>query len=223
MSAPASVKVAICIPSGSEWKADFALSLLYMKEQAAKDGIEAIILNARGSILPRSRHDLVRLALARGSTHVLFLDCDMSFPMNTLTRLLAHGQAVVGAICPMRRLHPESNCMASVHSDARTAPAQGGLTEVGAIGTAILLIEARVFQKLPTPWFMFGFSAAHDSYCGEDTWLCTRIREVTGESIFADLSFSYEVAHVGDHAFVFDGADPDLVTRTTAALKRPGT
>lgn len=209
---PSPAKVAICIPSGDDWSADFALSLLDMKEQAMRDGIEAIVLNVRGSILPRSRHDLVRIALAKGATHVLFMDSDIKFPPDTLTRLLAHGKAVVGAICPMRRLNPESNCLSSLAHDVRIPPdPAAGLVKVAAVGTGIMLLQADLFRQIPPPWFLFGFSQAHDSYCGEDVFLCVRIMEVTGQPIYADLSFSHQVAHVGAHRYAFDGAQLEPV------------
>lgn len=62
-------------------------------------------------------------------------------------------------------------------------PADPGLVEVEAAGTAGMLIRRHVLEKLPTPIFEAGRIKPNE--LGEDLWLCKKIREA-GFHIYAD-------------------------------------
>ena len=87
-----SYKVLVGIPSGSEWKAQFGMSLVNMVAYSSTpmrggSRVEELrVWNARGSILPKSRTTLAKQALEFGATHLLFVESDMVFPHQTLHR-----------------------------------------------------------------------------------------------------------------------------------------
>src|SRR5687768_2204965 len=93
------------MPSGDQMQTTTAISLAALVHAASS--IELALLNTRHSILSHARNVLARDALQRGCDWLLWIDSDMRFPPDTLARLLAHGEAMVGADYP-RRVEPHT-------------------------------------------------------------------------------------------------------------------
>lgn len=210
---PGGIRVAVCIPSGDDWKAFFAISLIQMMDWTTRmgGGIDLDLHNVRMTVLSESRHRLVQSAIAGGATHVLFLDSDMTFPPDTLLRLLAHDKDIVGAICPTRRsLRPPSNVQQAQPGTPKSTwtivppDPKGGLLRVTHVGTAVLLLRTSVFGKIEQPWFPNPWSADQNCYLGEDVGFCARMNEA-GVELYADMSFSYDIGHCGQHVYSLRG------------------
>lgn len=198
------MRVGICIPSSDHWKADFGLSLAKMTahfvmnwpDKTAEFGIH----NFRSSILPSSRNALVEWAQETEATHVLFLDDDMLFPPDTLNRLLEHKKPIVAANCVTREFPAKPT---ATKDEVRVYTEEGseGLEEVHSIGTAIMLIDMKVFESIDMPYFAFSKHPFKPNRCrGEDTWFCKRAR-TAGYQIFIDHGLSQEVGHIGQQVF----------------------
>src|SRR4051812_43515959 len=93
MSIPSPI-VAICIPSSDMVHADFAANLAAL---CLDPGARAGIIHCKGSIVAVVRNQCAAAAQMIKATHLLFLDSDMTFPLDVLKRLLAHNKDVVGA------------------------------------------------------------------------------------------------------------------------------
>ncbi len=186
-------RVAICIPSGDELKADFAMSLAGMVSVTkTKIGL----CNAKSSIVAIGRNLLVGQAQEIKATHMLFLDSDMVFPVNTLDRLLSHKKDIVG--CVYSRRVPPIFTMGSTR-DGKTVHINSGLHSMAMIPTGCLLIKMSVFDKLDKPYFK-GRIDDNGTIIGEDVEFCEQVIKA-GYDIWCDVELSPQIGHIGQHIF----------------------
>lgn len=206
--------VMIAIPSGTDWKADFGMSLAGLMASLGRPlknnkRIEVVRLwNTKGSILSRSRQTLVQKAQEEGVSHMLFLDADMTFPQWTLHRLLDLELMCVAANCatkvlpssPTARYYdPMAASGEPVHSTTDSPPVE----EVWRVGTGVMLINMKVFDKVPSPWFDITWNEALQDYTGEDWNFCKKLQDA-GIPIHIDHVLSQHIGHVGSYTFTHD-------------------
>lgn len=155
MSEP--LKIAVCVPSGGDWKAAFgqAVSNMLIHFMESKyDGEKSIeLISVGGSILPDVRHRLVAEAMKIDATHMLFLDDDMVFPKDALNMLLRWNVPIVGANYVRRGLPTFPTAYRGKRGDGAkgilwTQPGDNSLVEVKHVGTGCMLIDMRVFTWL---------------------------------------------------------------------------
>lgn len=201
--------VFVGIPSGSDWKADFGMSLAGMMASTGrplKNGghIERVQLwNTKGSILSRSRHTLVKKALELECSHILFVDSDMTFPNWTLHQLLGANKAVIGANCVVKSVpsNPTARAKsADLHGELVHSANAAGLAKVWRLGTGVMLIKTSVFSDLAQPWFNIPWNEELQDYTGEDWTLCQRLEEA-GIPIWIDHDLSKHIGHVGSYTY----------------------
>jgi glycosyltransferase involved in cell wall biosynthesis len=202
------LKIAICIPSGDDWKADFGYDLAAMVLHTTANAPFSLsigIFNHRLSVLPTSRNRLVQDALKTGADWILFLDSDMRFPPDTLLRLLSYDRDIVAANCVLRAFPTRATAWGD-GAHVFTAADADGLEEVESIGTAVMLIRSSVFARLPPPAFKFEDKPDDPfSFLGEDQYFCRKAREC-GFRIWIDHGLSQSVAHVGTLAYTMNMA-----------------
>ena len=203
--------VMIAIPSGDTWKADFGMSLAGLIASIGKPlrkgkHIEMLRLwNTKGSILSRSRQTLVEKAQAEKVSHILFLDSDMVFPEWTLHRMLDLELMVVAANCATKQLPSTPTAR---HYDPMTVAGEqvysngtGKLIEeVWRVGTGVMLINMKVFDKVPSPWFDITWNETLKDYTGEDWNFCKKLQDA-GIPIHIDHVLSQHIGHVGRYTF----------------------
>ena len=182
--------VAICIPSGDMVHADFAANLAAL---CLNPGALAGVINCKSSIVSIGRNECVAAALHIKATHVLFLDSDMVFPLDTLKRLLAHDKDIVGALYSRRRPPFDPNGLPWPGS----APT-GGLQRMKNLPAGCLLIKTRVFEKIAKPWFSTRNEG--ENIVGEDICFCENATKA-GFEIWQDITLSREVGHIGERIF----------------------
>lgn len=203
--------VMIAIPSGSDWKADFGMSLAGLIASINKPlrkgkQIEMLRLwNTKGSILSRSRQTLVEKAQEEKVSHILFLDSDMVFPEWTLHRMLDLELMVVAANCATKQLpstptarhyDPMTRAGEQVYSNGT----EKLIEEVWRVGTGVMLINMKVFDKVPSPWFDITWNEALQDYTGEDWNFCKKLQDA-GIPIHIDHVLSQHIGHVGSYTF----------------------
>ena len=199
--------IMIGVPSGREWCADFGMSLAALVAHAPspfKNGdriVKLRLFNAKGSILSRGRTTLAKQALECGATHLLFLDSDMTFPADTLHRLLAHDRAVVACNCATKML-PSTPTARMKNENRAGEPLYSviddiGLKRVWRVGTGVMLIRTKLFEQIPQPWFPVEWEPELQDYRGEDWAFCEALdrRDIP---IYVDLSLSKQIGHIGD-------------------------
>jgi hypothetical protein len=207
--------VFVGIPSGSDWKADFGMSLAGLVAAAGrplKGGgyIERLQLwNTKGSILSRSRATLAKKAIELECSHLLFVDSDMTFPNWMLHQLLSHDKAIIGANCavkstpsaPTARLAGDSPAGTLLHSTAAQ-----GIQKVWRLGTGVMLIKTSVFRDVPAPWFDITWNEQTQDYTGEDWNFCAKVQEA-GIPIWVDHDLSRHIGHVGAYEYTHNDVE----------------
>jgi hypothetical protein len=168
---------------------------------------------SQGCDLIGSRTRLVREAIKRGGTHMLFVDHDMYFPPvthedgskeNPISRLLSHKKDVVGVPYNFRQLPLRTTAI-----PLGTEPVDGKyvvtpeelpkeLFKVQGLGTGFLLINLSVFDKIEKPWFQFGRTEDGELLYGEDTWLVHQCMKA-GIDFWADPLL--QVKHLGEFSY----------------------
>ena len=200
------VKVAICIPAGDYIVVDFMHSLLglqaftddFNKKTVAK-GINTLNVNVfifRSSLIIGSRTELVKDALKWGADWLLWLDSDMVFPPDTLTRLLNRKLPVVAANYVKRGLMSTPVTVDSTRHFIRTDPDSTGLEEAASTGFGVLLTTADIFRKLDFPWFDTVWMENND-LMGEDVFFFEKVRHFLEIPLMIDHDLSQLVRHVG--------------------------
>lgn len=202
--------VVVGIPSGSDWKADFGMSMLGLVASASKplhNGGKLGMLrfsNLKGSILSRSRQMLAETAVKEGATHLLFVDSDMTFPQYTLHQLLRHDKEIVAANCVTKSTPAVSTARAysdkSMAGEPIDSRGKRGLEKVWRVGTGVMLIKMSVFKQIDKPWFPIVWNEINQDYTGEDWSFCELCQEA-GIDIYIDHDLSKQIGHIGAYAY----------------------
>jgi glycosyltransferase involved in cell wall biosynthesis len=198
------------VPSGTMVHATFAMSLAAMCKSLPKD-IGLHFLNIKSSNICLSRNRAVAAAQEAEAEYLLFLDSDMSFPVDALSRLLSSMQAyqcaVVGANYVMRQSPFKSLVYALPNEVDKEITQVNGICEVAKLPTGLMLIDMKVFNKLKKPYFRFPYREESEgieaTMGGEDYYFCDAVR-AQGGRIFMDTDLSLEVTHWGDMGVKWD-------------------
>jgi hypothetical protein len=182
--------VAICVPSGDMVHADFAANLAAL---CLDPGARTGVINCKSSLVAVARNQCVAAALHIKATHVLFLDSDMVFPLDTLKRLLKHEKEIVGALYSRRR--PPFDPTGLPYDGAKET---NGLLRMKNMPAGCLLIATRVFEKIQKPWFSGRIEGEH--ILGEDVHFCEHAA-AAGFEIWQDTVLSHEVGHIGEKVY----------------------
>jgi hypothetical protein len=197
--------VAIGCPSGDMVHKSFAMSLASLTATCAKAGIQVILTDARSSIVSHARSNCVLDALDHRVDYLLFLDSDMTFPRDTVSRLLAHRKDIVGGTYRKRGPPFETMGLGMVDGPIEVA---SGLVQMRRLPTGCMLIDMRVFAELKKPYFMMVSDMKAGVEYGEDVVFCDRARNA-GFTIWCDVDLSMELTHVTQtHLAITDPVGP---------------
>jgi hypothetical protein len=200
------MRLGICLPSGSLVHAEFAISLAVMIQFLCREQIPGYgntqlgILNKRTSILSASREGLIQDCQKQKFTHALFIDSDQSFPFFAVHQLAQHKLPVIGANIATKMIPSTPSARNSV-SERKPVYSHDkeDVEEVQYIGFGLTLIDLSIFDFIPQPWFPVEWRDGL-GYVGEDLSFCDKV-SAAGYKIYVDHALSQEVLHVGDYAF----------------------
>lgn len=199
------IHVCVCVPSTGLWNDDFGKSLALMFSYFAQVKVKGTrtqrmsLLTMRGSMLSFQRHELVRIALKNGATHVFFLDSDMIFPKNILNRLLESKKQVIGCNCTTR-VPPILPVAADLKGERLSSIGKHGYEKISHVGMAVFLFEADVVKPLKPPLFMQEWVHDLKATCGEDVYFCMKLQHI-GVDIWIDHDASRTIKHIGIRAY----------------------
>lgn len=207
----ADISLYIVVPSARDWKGAFGASLMGVIHHLSSVGLSKHKLVGLGmnaiqgaSCLSRARQAGLGQAISSGYTHLLMLDDDMTFPADTVDRLLNHEKPVVAAnYCRKLPGKPVPLCMgldgALLESTGKT-----GLEEVGFVGGGVVMVDVAAIKDIPAPHFCVLWDEDRKDYWGEDLFFCDKLRNA-GVQIYVDHGLSQLVRHVGDYSYGFGG------------------
>lgn len=221
------MRILVCIPAHGDTRAAFTLSLAKMLLRTVADWPgrfpgETLVLDTilgSGGVVALVREGLVEAAERWGADAILWLDSDQTFPPDSLLRLVASGEAVIGANIPRRA--PDARPTAELlDGDGRRIPlyttpdkAEAGEIEpVHLMGLGVCLTRMAALKALPRPIF---------DQLREDHGLMRKLAQA-GFQPKVDHALSAEVGHVGtftwtnQHSLAARAARTHTVTLTAA-------
>lgn len=162
-------------PAGTEYMAD-SMSLVYI-----------------------ARERIACHALEGGFTHVMFIDSDMVFPPDLITKLIGYDKDIIGAMA-FQRKPPYGPCFYKKLTLGRPGEITceplteygRGLYEIQGIGMACTLIKTDVFKTIYAQQGSESFAPI--SGYGEDMSFCLRARRA-GLKIWVDTQT--QAGHIG--------------------------
>ena len=145
----AMIHVAICVPSTGFWHSRTGVSVSSLCMERYEIGISMVALDKAS--IANSRNHIVQEVLDYGTaTHILYVDSDMSFPSNSLMRLLLRDKDIIGVPYPMRSYpHEMIGKPTVITPDGK----YDDVTEMEFLGCGLLLIKTDVFKAIKKPWF----------------------------------------------------------------------
>ena len=131
----------------------------------------------KGCDIASARTQLVKKALEKEMTHLCFVDSDMFFPSEAITKLLAHKKEIVGCEYNKRQFPLEKVTQPLVEGgESKTE-----LYQARAAGCGLLLIDLSIFtnkdKPMGTPYFNFGRDREGKLVTGEDIWFISIARD----------------------------------------------
>jgi len=173
-------KILVGIPCGDTIKSRTVFSLLNLR----CDSIEYVV--RMGCDIAHNRNEIVKLAIDKGCEYVFFIDADMVFNPDILSKLLEHNKDIVSVAYNKRRLPLES--VISPIDDDYTGDIPKHLFKAKSVGTGLMLIKTDVFKNLAYPYFDFSYIDC--KRYGEDTNFCEKARNA-GYDIWVDPTIPF--------------------------------
>lgn len=160
-----------------------------------------------GYTTAEGRNYCVIQAQKEGCSHILFIDDDMTFPADTIERLLAHGKEIVG-VASNSRVLPKSPTVGLMDAQGNYKHPQKypewemkipeELFKAFFVGAGVLLIDMTVFDKIGKPYFKFEANEDGKITMGEDGWFCAQARK-NGYDIYCDPTIP--IGHLGLYSY----------------------
>jgi len=195
-----SANVAICVPVRDTVTAVFAHSLAMLMKKCGETGLATTLHFNMGSEVAMQRQQLVDQALETSCTHIMWIDSDMKFPVDTLNILLSRKKDIVAGNYSTRVPPYRPVAFASEGNLDQRIFSGTGLEEAFAIGSGMMLVHRRVYENMSRPYYKIEYSEDFSSLVGEDIYFCKKAKE-HGYSVFVDHAISDKIAHIGTRAF----------------------
>jgi hypothetical protein len=192
-------RVLLGIPSGGSVKTKTMMSIIQVLFQTQA---EITLVEREGALGPDNRNHLAQMALDGDYTHLFLVDADMSFPGDTLERLLAHKKDLIGASYNYRAF-PRKTVVKLLDSQGGmyAPPSELHAREVFkcyAIGSGLKLVSTQALAHIPRPWFALDFDKDGMLSVSDDVWFCQQARRV-GIDTWCDPTI--KAGHIGECEF----------------------
>ena len=189
------MKIAICVAARDLVHAGFALSLAKIAKT-----IDCELLLNLGTVIPQQSNQLIKEALEKQCSHILWLDSDMHLPENTALQLLKHDKEIVAASYSTRMPPYQSVAFTDSNDLSLRLNESTGLHKVWAVGMGCMLVNTKVYEYLDWPWHQYIEHKESQSIMGEDIYFCKNANDA-GFDIYIDATLSKNVAHYGTKSF----------------------
>lgn len=183
------MKIAIGVPNYGIIKAKTAYSLI---EMIRLNKYDFLPIFQYGSVISENIEVIVEVAQKTLCSHILFIEYDMVFAPDTLSRLLAHDKDIIGTTYNFRFL-PSKSIVKFLDEKEHS-----GLCEVSGLGTGCLLVKTSVFAELKRPYFPTEFNERGIMTSTQDIGFCEKARK-SGFKVWCDTSIV--IKHIGDFLY----------------------
>ena len=186
--------VLLGIPHGGTIKARLLSTIIASIVQAP---CPLTVCERQGALGPDNRGILAQIAVDQGFTHLWLVDNDMSFPPDTLARLLAHQKDLVGAAYNYRA-HPLRTVVKMLDAQGQVVIPESipeSLFVCHAIGSGCKLVTTDALKKIPRPWFGLEWNKEGQISKSDDVWFCEAAKSV-GIETWCDPTI--QAKHIGD-------------------------
>lgn len=164
-------KILIAIPTARYIEADTFKSIYDLQ---IPEGYEVTYQHFYGYRVDQVRN-LIADWVVRGFDYLFSVDHDITFPPDTLARLLAHNVDLISGVY-RQRLEPQRieiydlNQVRMEYSDIHNQP----IVQIGGCGFGCVLIRKEVFQAIGYPQFEYHPALDHNNTISEDTDFCKK-------------------------------------------------
>jgi FkbM family methyltransferase len=207
-------KILIAIPTAKNIEPDTFKSIY---DLIIPDGYETVFQYFYGYNIDQIRN-LIADWTINGFDYLFSVDSDISFPPDTLARLLAHDKPVVSGLYIQRKpgQHileiyehtPTGGVTNMPYGKLKNRP----LVEVAGCGFGCALVKAEVFRTIGYPQFKYYSAISMEGTVSEDVDFCRKARE-KGFTIWADSGILCR--HTGSFTFNVDTSLPMIETHST--------
>lgn len=188
-------KIAIAVPCNRVIKPKTMQCLL---ELSQSDYDFKFIVSTEGYTISENRNYCVAQASKAGCEYLLFIDDDMTFPPDTLDKLLSHQKDIVGTVASSRMITDATHIedlegRVFKKQDIPTEPFQAK-----AVGTGVMLIRMSIFNQIERPFFTTETHENGFTTMGEDYWFC---RQARNKDIEIWIDPTIQIGHLGDYIY----------------------
>ena len=203
-----------------------AISLMRFAQKAIEHGIDIQVNSIAGcSVVSRARNLIAHEFLKSNCDHLLFIDSDMVFDPDSITRLLAFStqHAVVAGAYESRKPGKIYILTLDYDENKNLSMTQMGLVKAKRVATGFMMIQRKVFEKLrdlhpewehkdnltdERLYAFFDFACRPEGYIGEDFLFCERVIEAGMDDIWIDPTI--KLGHMGHHEYESDFGNDTL-------------
>ena len=211
----------IAMPCYDSVKINTMISVVKLIQQLGKSGIQVGINTMKSPLIHQARNYLTSIFLTTEYQYMLFIDSDVGFEPEAVVRMMVAKKNIVCTPYRVKEEDPSTNVYTVQFKDPKIIPIlPGGLVEIEAGPTGLMLIDRKVFEKIiknhpdlkiknkATPnagkshefYYNFFDFSFNDGYAmGEDVSFCRLARD-NGFKIYANIESP--TAHQGEYAWV---------------------
>lgn len=173
---------------------------------ASTANVEFGVMFKEGAYVDQNRNYLAEKAVAGAFSHLLFIDEDMAFPKDAITKLLAQDKDIISVYYnkrefPLTTVVKEIDENGNLRNGEYERPKEA--SKVWAVGMGLTLIRTGVFGKVPKPWFQYGViklagDGPKDNFVGEDFYFCEKAH-AAGFDVWVEPTIA--MGHIGYYIF----------------------
>lgn len=160
----------------------------------------------KGSMLIQQRESIVDAARQARATHLMFVDTDHTFPPQAARVLLSRRLNCVAVNCVTKTFPARATARDEGGPAGKEVPIKvddSGCRRVWRIGTGIMFLDMKVFEKLgEPPYFGSRWDPERKRHVYED-WIFVEKLQAAGIDVYIDQQLSPLVGHIGFYTYSF--------------------
>lgn len=160
------------------------------------------VIATEGYTIAENRAYCLNRAIENRCSHILFIDDDMTFPEDTIEKLLAVDKPIVGVNSMSRKLPLQPTTGLIGPNGEYVKPELNDIPSLPfrchSVGFGVCLIDMAVIAQMKPPHFGFESLPNGMTTMGEDGWFCKKARDLLIE-IWCDPRLV--IGHIGEYNY----------------------